>query len=410
MATNFPTDDLTTLQLDAATDDPSQARVELLAAVQKIQAIIAATGIGANHSLKLDSNADIPNGTRSAGTVSKSIQDDYSSILITISNSGNVGIGDTTPTKAKLKVFDAASGTKHGISVDSEAQTTGHTIYAYSNSPAHTGNVLHAREDNVDATGALIYGRHDGTGKLLSLNNATSELFSIDNSGNVRLFNNKFLYLGTSNGLRLSHTGTSSEILSYTGGFFIQNLANSQLITYYTRDSGGTDRINMTMGGAIPSVKIFYNGTKEGETLSGSLDGTNDITIAGSTEIVKESKVDWANAGGISQGIIAGNSTESHSLTTSSILIHSSIRIYIPVNANFIEVEFFAKISAGTVNVNVEVGTEVGSIISSFTTSYVSRTMTVDITAISGWQNLQIRAVADSTRTLNVQGTSYRII
>lgn len=37
----FPSDDLTTLQLDGTGDDPSQARVELLAAIQKLQALIA---------------------------------------------------------------------------------------------------------------------------------------------------------------------------------------------------------------------------------------------------------------------------------------------------------------------------------------------------------------------------------
>lgn len=43
----WPTDDLTTTNLDSATDDPSLARAELLAAVQKIQAILAEVAPGA---------------------------------------------------------------------------------------------------------------------------------------------------------------------------------------------------------------------------------------------------------------------------------------------------------------------------------------------------------------------------
>lgn len=65
----YPTDDLTNTHLDASTDDPSQARSEINAAVLKIQAMIAATGTGANNALKLDSNGDIPSGVDTADPV-----------------------------------------------------------------------------------------------------------------------------------------------------------------------------------------------------------------------------------------------------------------------------------------------------------------------------------------------------
>lgn len=58
----YPTDDLTNTHLDASTDDPSQARAELNALLIKVQAMIAATGTGANDALKLDSNGDVPTG------------------------------------------------------------------------------------------------------------------------------------------------------------------------------------------------------------------------------------------------------------------------------------------------------------------------------------------------------------
>jgi len=58
----YPVDDLTNVHLNASTDDPSQARAELNALVLKVQAMIAATGTGANNALKLDSNGDVPTG------------------------------------------------------------------------------------------------------------------------------------------------------------------------------------------------------------------------------------------------------------------------------------------------------------------------------------------------------------
>jgi hypothetical protein len=55
----WPTDDLTTDHLDQATDDPSQARVELLNAVNKIKAILASLGV-ADGVCDLDANVKVP--------------------------------------------------------------------------------------------------------------------------------------------------------------------------------------------------------------------------------------------------------------------------------------------------------------------------------------------------------------
>jgi len=57
---NWPTDDLTTAYLDdPATDRPDQARTEILAAIQKLQTLIAAAGTAANQALLLDASAGI---------------------------------------------------------------------------------------------------------------------------------------------------------------------------------------------------------------------------------------------------------------------------------------------------------------------------------------------------------------
>lgn len=84
----YPTDDLTTAELDAGTDDPSAARAELLAAVQKIQAMIAATGTGANNVPKLDASGYLPVAlnTRFRGALvyksaNQSLSDDTTTVL-----------------------------------------------------------------------------------------------------------------------------------------------------------------------------------------------------------------------------------------------------------------------------------------------------------------------------------------
>ena len=57
----FPADDLTTVHLDGTGDDPSQARAELLAAIQKIQAIIASYDV-ASGICPLDASGYLPAG------------------------------------------------------------------------------------------------------------------------------------------------------------------------------------------------------------------------------------------------------------------------------------------------------------------------------------------------------------
>ncbi len=58
----FPTDTITTTALDQTIDNPDIARTELYTVALTVKAIIAATGVGANNSLKLDANGKIPTG------------------------------------------------------------------------------------------------------------------------------------------------------------------------------------------------------------------------------------------------------------------------------------------------------------------------------------------------------------
>jgi len=94
-------------------------------------------------------------------------------------------------------------------------------------------------------------------------------------SNGVRLRDNIFLYLGTDNDLQLSHTGSIAAIANTTGDFYIQENVNSGLIYFQTKDSIGTTKNVIIVGGATPDVKLYYD---SGEKLATTSTG---ITITG---------------------------------------------------------------------------------------------------------------------------------
>lgn len=99
----WPTDDLTTTHLDAGTDDPSQARAELLAAVQKIQAILTQRG-AASGIAELDSSGLIPTnripdiGTWETGDVRLTVRTTAASGWVLLSDGGTIGNGSSNAT------------------------------------------------------------------------------------------------------------------------------------------------------------------------------------------------------------------------------------------------------------------------------------------------------------------------
>jgi len=67
----IPASDLTNVHTNASTDDPSQARAELDAAILKVNSLIdAITTAGANNGLKLDGNSNISQGVNHADSLS----------------------------------------------------------------------------------------------------------------------------------------------------------------------------------------------------------------------------------------------------------------------------------------------------------------------------------------------------
>ncbi len=97
----YPINDLTNVNLDQASDDPSQARAELNALVIKVQEMLDATGTTANHVLKLDSNGDVPTGVGLADAIA---------IL-------DGGTGSTTASGARSNLGVDASGTDNSTDV-----------------------------------------------------------------------------------------------------------------------------------------------------------------------------------------------------------------------------------------------------------------------------------------------------
>ncbi len=244
MATAFPT------------DDPSQARAELLAAVQKIQAIIAATGTGASHSLKLDSNGKIPSGTKSAGTVSDTITDDGSSVTI------NGGVSNIP-----LKVI--STDTISLIAFEDSGTTTPDTIYV-----GAVANELLLASTNAGGTMAF----QTGATNALTLDSVQDASFA----GNVSLKDNKSIYLGTSKAIGIFFDGASTT--------FIQTLISGGNIQIVNKDGSGNNKamINMSAGSGTSNVATYYNGSVAYSSRSGGLAFGSDSAAANTLDDYEE--------------------------------------------------------------------------------------------------------------------------
>lgn len=133
----FPADDLTVASLDAATDDPSQARAELLAAVNKVKTIIdsynSASGI-----CPLDANGDVPDANINATAMTALLN------VVTTSLQGMMSAADKTKlngiaTSANNYTLPTASSTTlGGVKVGDNLSIASGVLSATSNIAAHT--------------------------------------------------------------------------------------------------------------------------------------------------------------------------------------------------------------------------------------------------------------------------------
>ena len=167
---------------------------------------------------------------------------------------GNVGIGTSTPSQ-KLHVVG-------------NARVTG-AYYDSNNSPGTANQVLVSTvtgTDWVDGSGSSIIG-----GPYLPLAGGT-----MTGTAGVTFPDDFYLYIGTSNDLRIYHNSTNgSNIWNTVGNLTIQNTADNQDI-YFKNDNGA--------GG---NATYFY--------LDGSL--TNGTTILGATRFPDNSKIFMGTGG-----------------------------------------------------------------------------------------------------------------
>lgn len=122
---------------------------------------------------------------------------------------------------------------------------------------------------------------------------------------------------------------------------------------------------------------------------------------------VVESSIDWANAGGISQGALNDYADVTSAPGNSTYTTVKMVRIYVPANANQLEYSgetqgpnnpVFRLTHAGANGSNAAGGA-----------SYAYGTGSVDVSSISGWTTFNVQTYGGSSDAVNLRTASYRI-
>jgi len=90
-------------------------------------------------------------------------------------------------------------------------------------------------------------------------------------TGDLNFGDGDNLYLGDSNEIRITHSGTDNFLISNVYDLYLQARSASKLIVMQAANSGGTLKTCISLGGATPSAKLFYDGSKVFETVSGGV-------------------------------------------------------------------------------------------------------------------------------------------
>lgn len=166
--------------------------------------------------------------------------------------------------------------------------------------------------DNQDS---FYVGTKNGIGYIGGLPGAVAPSLLIDLvngdttfAGDSHWLDQKYLFLGTDDDLKVGHNGTNNYIESINGDLYIQATANGNDIFFQTELTAGT-RYNVLnlYGGSASYAELLYNGSKKFETSAGGADitGNLDVTNFGTFG-------DGINIGSLSELQIGNNGTISY--------------------------------------------------------------------------------------------------
>lgn len=185
----WPTDDLTTTSLDAGTDDPSQARAELLALAQKVQTMLAAAGDSASQVVLRDASGNIAApgsiiSTKAAASGFTRIGPNFcmrTDAIVGTTLTKDTGTAVAIPSGATaLLIYVAVSiASNNGVGLR-YATVHGQQQAAIETSYAH-GRVFVTAYEQVAISAATTLAQNDG---YLILQAATPYLYFYDDAGN----------------------------------------------------------------------------------------------------------------------------------------------------------------------------------------------------------------------------------
>lgn len=180
----------------------------------------------------------------------------------------------------------------------------------------------------------------------------------------------------------------------------------------------GNQVLSVTPTLTTPKMDTINEETStNGVTIDGVKLKDSYIEATNNTSGVKEGSIDWANAGGLQQGIILNNEELSHTGVINWTKVGTDVaQIYIPANAN--SLEYIALLNrdspagASTIYCRIGIGATDSTEVTSTSTSYTwSAVGTINVSALSGWQAVDVDLKTDVVgNTVFVKRIFYRII
>lgn len=188
--------------------------------------------------------------------------------------------------------------------------------------------------------------------------------------------------------------------------------------------SGTFDIVTLAGAQTITGVKTFDNGlltdtiseetADNGIAIDGVVCKDSYILAADSTSGIRESSVDWASAGGITQGCLMDRE-ETHTGDTNWTTVFTT-QIYVPDNANNLSVVARLKHSVGggqTAGVRVKVGATTSTGQTTNSTTYISTAEDdLDISGeTAGWNDIEVQVQTSAgAATVTAEAVRFRII